>query len=150
MLLKIYYAFHEIRYTMYITVAGALTNVILNQLLMPVYGALGVAIATVVAGIVQTTLLLFVLKEKLGFTLYLKPFWEFMVRYLYHLAAFIGAFYLLYKLVLTALTYLFPQWLDLLVHHIGLWFWVGPVCLLAVGLLYYLRNKGGLHLYFLE
>ena len=45
---------------------------------------------------------------------------------------------------------LFPTHTNFLLQSIGLWLWVGPLCLGLVGLLYYLRNKYGLRLYFLE
>ncbi len=150
MLLNIYYALHETRYTMYITIAGAVSNVLLNRLLMPLYGAVGIAVATAIAAVIQTILLVIVLNKYLGFVIYLKQFGEFLVRYTLQLLLFIGVFYGLYKMVLLFISSVIPQWSDILLHQIGLWFWVGPICLLAVGLLYYLRNKGGLHLYFLE
>ena len=150
MLLKVYYALHEIHYTVYITIAGVISNVLLNFILMPKYGTLGIALATVLSGVLQTVLLLVILKKFLGFTLYLKPFGQFLMKYTPHLILFMGVFYALYRLTLSGIMYMLPQWSDILVHHLGLWFWVGPVCLLAVGMLYYLRNKGGLHLYFLE
>ncbi len=148
MLLNIYYALHETRYTMYITIVGAVSNVLLNRVLMPIYGALGIAMATVIAAIIQTVLLLIVLNIRMGFVLYLRPFGQFLTKYVMQLLLFITLFYSLYKAGVTIIRY--TPWSDMLLHHIGLWFWVGPICLIAVGLLYYLRNKGGLHLYFLE
>ena len=43
-----------------------------------------------------------------------------------------------------------PGYADFLLHHIGLWLWVGPLSLLIAGLVYYLRNKYGTRLYFLD
>lgn len=149
-LLNIFYALHETRYTMYIAIAGAVSNVLLNRVLMPVYGAIGIALATVLSAVIQTILLLLALNKLLRFSLYLKPFGQFMVRYIPQLVLALGIWYGLYKCLFMGITSFLPQWSDVVLHQIGLWFWVGPLCLLAVGLLYYFRNKGGLHLYFLE
>ncbi len=150
MLLNIYYALHETRYTMYITIAGAVSNVLLNRLLMPIYGAFGIALATAMAAVIQTVLLVIVLNRLLGFVIYLKQFGQFLAKYVLQLLLFIGVFYGLYKAVVLFISSVVPQWSTILLHSVGLWFWVGPICLGAVGMLYYLRNKGGLHLYFLE
>ncbi len=150
MLLNMYYALHETRYTMYITIAGAVSNVLLNRILMPIYGPLGIALATATAGVIQSLLLMAVLDIKLGFTIYAKQFGEFLIKFAVQFVLFVALFYGLYRIGLLAIMTIVPQWSDLLLKQIGLWFWVGPICLIAMALLYYLRNKGGIHLYFLE
>lgn len=149
-LLNIYYALHETRYVMYITIAGAFSNILLNRLLMPYYGATGIALATALAAIVQTILLLYIVRKKLGVDVYLSRFGLFMLRYSVHLAIVGSLFLGIYYLIVTGIEYLIPQWSDFLLFHIGLWFWVGPFCLGLLGLLYGMRKRGSLGLYFLE
>jgi putative peptidoglycan lipid II flippase len=149
-LLTIFYALHETRYTMYITLVGSASNVLLNRVLMPHYGAIGLALATVLAAVIQTVLLMLVLNKQLGFSVYLKSFGRFMMLYFFQLLVALGLWYGLYSFLLWWITNFLPQWSDVLLNQIGLWFWIGPLCLFVAGLLYYLRNKGGLHLYFLE
>ncbi len=151
MLLNIFYALHETRYTAIITVIGVMVNVILNRFLMPLYGAQGIALATVFAAVVQTLLLLIVLQQRLGLKIYMKQFTRYMLAYGIQLAIFMGIFFLLYHLGVMAIIYVVPErFADFLLHHIGLWMWVGPICLIPAGFLYYMRNKGGVSLYFLE
>ncbi len=149
-LLNIFYAVHETRYPMYITITGVIVNVVLNRFLMPIYGALGIALATVIAGVVQTILLLIVLQVRMGLKLYLQQFARFFLAYALQLVGFMGIFFALYTGGVFFITHVLPRYEDLLLHTIGLWFWVGPICLIPVAVLYYLRNKGGVRLHFLE
>ena len=150
MLLSVYYALHETRYTLYITIAGTILNVLLNRLLMPPYGALGIAVATVLAAIAQSILLLCALKVKFGFPLYGARFSQFVFYYFLQLALCGAVLFLLYRTVIALCLLLAPGWSDLLFHSIGLWFWVAPICLVAAGMVWYLRNKGGVRLYFFD
>ncbi len=149
-LLSLLYALHKTRYAMYTTIGGVGTNFLLNRLLMPYYGALGIAMATAIAAAVQSILLLIVLRTRLGFTLYLKRFAEFVMAYILQLLLFIGVFLVLYNLGVFGITYGMPGFKDVLLHNVGLWFWIGPICLIAVGVLYYIRKTFGVHMYFLD
>jgi putative peptidoglycan lipid II flippase len=150
MLLSIFYALHETWYTGVITVIGVLVNVIFNRLLMGYYGAWGIATATVTAAVVQTMLLLIVLQRRLGLKVYMRPFARFFSIYLIQLGVSMVAFLGCYHLIVWAILRVVPQYADFLLYHIGLWLWVGPLSLLMMGVLYYMRNKSGFNLYFLE
>ncbi len=149
-LLNIFYALHETKPTMYITIAGACTNFLLNRLLMPVYGAVGIALATALSAIVQTILFLIVLHIMFDFKIYIARFSQFILRYAVHLIIFMILFLGLYHILVAGISFFSDTWIDRLLHHIGLWFWVGPVCLGILGLFYSVRSKGGVQLYFLE
>ena len=56
---------HETKISTLITCLGTLTNVLLNRLLMPSYGAWGIAVATSLAAVVQAILLLLCCEENL-------------------------------------------------------------------------------------
>jgi len=150
MLLNIFYALHRTRPTMYITIAGTVINVLLNRILMPQYGALGIAISTALAAVIQTILFILVLQITLDFVIYLRRFLTFAFIYCLQVAGSLGLFFVLYYLCVGAIQSLIPSWSDFLLHHVGLWFWVGPLALVPAGLLYYARNRMNLHLHFLE
>lgn len=149
-LLNIYYALGATPYTLIIAIAGGVSNVLLNTILMPIYGAVGIALATVISAIFQTFLLVIVLHFIVDLTVYVKPFGFFLARYIPQLLLLLGAWYLVFKVIYLAIERTPPSWSDLFLHHIGIWFWVGPICLLCAVLFYRARGRHGLHLYFLE
>lgn len=148
--LTIYYSLHETKISTLITCLGTLTNVLLNRLLMPSYGALGIAVATSLAAVVQAICFVIVLRKKFNFTLYYKRFFKFLITYCVQIIICSLLFYLLYKLCVAFVKLYMPQWEDFLLHHIGLWLWVGPLSLIFAVILYYMRNKYGMKLYFLD
>lgn len=148
-LLSIYYSLHEMRYSTVITIVGAMANVFLNRLLMPLYGSVGIAFATSLGGILQTILFIVVLRWKFGFVLYYKRFIQFFASYCLQLTLVLGLFYMLYRLGRVCITLFIPAYEDFLLHTIGLWFWVGPLFLLFAGCVYYARKRYGVTLYFL-
>ncbi len=150
MILSIYYSLHETKISTIITCIGTGTNVILNRILMPSYGAWGIAVATSLAAVLQAVLFVIILQQKFGFVLYYKRFARFLVAYSAQLTLFSLIFYILYKLCVAFVKLWLPGSADFLLHHIGLWLWVGPLCLVLCGLLYMIRNKYGLKLYFLD
>ena len=150
MALSIYYALHETKISTLITCIGTITNVVLNRLLMPYYGAWGIAVATSIAGVVQAILFVFVLHYKFELKLYGKRFIRFATTYLIQLLFFSLIFLILYKLGVAFVNIYMPSKADFLLHSIGLWLWVGPLCLLLAAGMYILRNIYGMKLYFLD
>ena len=148
--LSLYYSLHETKITMIITLIGTAANIGLNRLLMAYYGAWGIAVATVLAGVLQSILFVIVLQKKYKFVLYYKRFFQFLGWYIAQLAVLSSVFYVFYKLCVAFVERYLPRYADFLLHAIGLWFWVGPLCLILCGLLYLARNKYGLKLYFLD
>lgn len=150
MILAIYYSLHETRIPTLITIVGTAVNVGLNRLLMPTYGAWGIAVATSLAAVIQAILFIIFLQLWFGFVIYYKRFIVYMLTYGLQLAVFGCAFYILYTLCVAFVTLYIPGAANILLHSIGLWFWVGPLCLALCGLLYKMRNKHGMKLYFLS
>lgn len=148
--LSIYYSLHETKISTIITCVGTAVNVALNRLLMPSYGAWGIAVATSLAAVVQSLLFIFVLYRKFGFVLYYKRFVRFLGVYLAQLLSFSLIFYILYTLIVSFVNLYMPASADFLLHNIGLWLWVGPLSIALCGALYALRNKCGMKLYFLD
>ncbi|MBA3752328.1 murein biosynthesis integral membrane protein MurJ [Candidatus Dependentiae bacterium] len=149
-LISIYSSLHELRYATAITFIGVLCNIFLNRLLVPLYGATGIAIATSLASILQTVLLIKALHIFFGFSSYYTQFFTFFYRYSILLTFFSTLFYILYRFTLYSIAYITPAYYDFLVHHIGLWLWVGPLCLILAGLFYLAYKQYGSRLYFFE
>ncbi len=150
MILSIYYSLHSTGIPTVITFIGTGTNVLLNRLLMPSYGAWGIAVATSLAAVLQAILFIIVLHWKFGFALYYKRFGRFLMGFAAQLTLFWIIFYTLYKLCVAFVKLYLPGYEDFLLHHIGLWLWVGPLCLGLCGILYIMRTTCGLKLYFLD
>ena len=149
-IISVYSSLHELRYATAITFVGVLSNIAFNRLLVPIYGATGIAVATSLAGAVQTLLLVITLHLFLGFYSYHKQLAIFCMRYSILLTTCSLIFYFLYKVCTWIITHYLPSYADFLVHHIGLWLWVGPLSLLLTALLYTAHKKYGSRLYFFE
>ena len=98
-MLTIFYSLHETRYTTAITIAGTVANVLLNRLLMPLYGAVGIAIATSLGAVLQTVLFLLVLQARFGFRIYYRKMASFIARFALQLLFAAALFLVLFKLV---------------------------------------------------
>ncbi len=150
MMLTIFYSLHETRYTTAITIAGTTANVLLNRLLMPLYGSVGIAVATSLGAVFQTILFILVLRTRFSFRIYYAKMGRFIGYYALQLLFAAAIFLVLFHLVAACVTLVLPGYADILLHHIGLWFWVGPLCLAIAGALYYARNTWGVRLYFID
>ncbi len=147
-IISVYSSLHELRYATAITFIGVASNILFNRLLIPVYGATGIAISTSLAGALQTVLLLVTLQLFFGFYTYHKHLTAFMARYSLLLGLFSLLFYVLYTLSVYTITHFIPSYADFLLHHIGLWLWVGPLCLILAVMLYFVHKRYGSELYF--
>lgn len=147
--LSIYYSMHETLVPTFITFAGALTNFALNRLLVPYLGALGIAIATPLAAIVQSILFILVLRYKFNFALYINNFLMFVARYIGQLLAISVPFYIIYKVLVKFIELIAPPYTEFLLRGIGLWLWIGPLSLLFFGVLYMFRKHFRINLHFL-
>ncbi len=149
-LLSMYYALHETRYPTLVTILGTGVLVMLNRFLMPLYGSVGIAVATSLSAAFQTALFIAILWWKYGFVLYVKRFAQFLLRFGLQLASISLLFYILYTLCRFIIKHTLSAYSDILLHTIGLWLWVGPLCLVLAGILYYGHKRYGVYIYFLE
>lgn len=156
-LLNMYYAFQNMWLPAVISLWVAIVNGILDYMLVRVYGygATGLALATVCAGIAQTILFIIGLKYHFKFSFYGRSFASFFVRYTGQLILFFSIFFYIYTGLYYAIevglsSYVSTFVINLLLHSILFWLWVGPICLLLFLLLYYSRHFFGINLYFLD
>lgn len=147
-LLNLYYALHETKLPMYISIFSTAVNFILSYILMTPLGVYGIALATTIAGIAQTLLFVFFLRYKFGFVFYLDNFIDFVWRYGIQLLIFSLIFFsfyynITYLIVKTTLATFF-------LTKIGFWLWFGPLCGILFLAMFKTRKLFGIHLYFLD
>lgn len=149
-ILNIYYAMHETFLPGVVSALALVVNIAFNLAFIWALGAVGLALATAIAGACQTILLLYFLRKKFGFHGFLPQFFDFVKKYLIELLAvsiiFLGLYYSCanaIKLLPAGLSYFFLQ-------RIGFWMWVAPLCLMSGLLLYLWRKRFGVRLYFLD
>lgn len=150
-LLNIYYGLHVTTIPTIISIFATGLNVVLDYVLLAKYQAVGLAAATTISlGIVQTLLLAVFLFWKFKFKIYFKDFFNFFVRYTVQLTLVLSLAYILYYLIERYIG-LLPQGLaQFLLYGVGFWFWVGPLCGMVLGALFYLRKVFKIELHFLD
>lgn len=150
-LLNVYYALHETFVPSMITLFGAVTNTVLDVILMRLFGIYGLAWATSIAAVVQTILFLFFLRKKFHFTLYGKPFAQFALRSLVQLCCGFALLYAGFVMIrLFFLHYFAEKWALLFTQKMGLWLWLGPLFGLICLLLLLTRKFFGLKMHFID
>jgi putative peptidoglycan lipid II flippase len=150
-ILNIYYAMHETKIPSIISILSTFVNIILNFVLMGLLKAPGLALATTIAGIIQTGLLLYYLNRSFAIHGYFYQFFRFAIRYSFQVVAMGTVFLLLYYGGQHLLATQAPQPIaHFFLDKIGFWLWAGPLCLLAGLLLYLYSGLFGVRLYFLD
>jgi putative peptidoglycan lipid II flippase len=152
-LFNLYYSFHDTRYPMAIAIVATTLNVIANYAFVGPFGTIGLALGTCVSGITQTVLSLFFLKYRHGFTLSLKEFFDFALRYSVQLMAVLIPFYWIYKVVYQGVVRACGNSTKaafFFIGSFGFWIWVAPLIIAAFGALYLTRKQFKVQLYFLD
>lgn len=148
---NIYYALHVTWIPSVIALCGSVVNIGLNFLLMRTFGAQGLALTLVIAAIVQSVLLILVLHSSFNFKIYARAFIQFLKNYCMQLVVVCGGMALLCAIISRILYYVLPSTIShALLHTIGYWIWVGPLCLVTGYLLYRTRSWFKVSLYFLD
>ena len=148
-ILNICYTFKESWKLISVTVFISIINIALNFAFLPLFGAPGLALATSIAAIAQTVLLLNLLARH-RIRVYLGAFMEFLATFLMQLIPLALLFFGIYKGIEFLLNKL-PEGLSaFLLVKIGFWFWAGPLCLLFFLVLWKMKQLFKLNLYFID
>lgn len=151
-LFNLYYSFHDTMLPTVIAVIATVLNVICNWLLVDSLGTIGLAVGTCVSGATQMVLSLFFLKERHAFTLYLKEFFAFALRYCMQLLVILAPLYGLYKLahsvVMDVCTS--PKVAFFFLKSFGFWVWAMPIICFGFLVFYLTRRLFGIQVYFLD
>lgn len=149
-LLNFYYARHVTWLPGIIAGVGATINIVLDFIFVNWFQAMGLALGTTLAGVVQTVLFVLFLHLYFDLMIYLKRFVQFAFRYLAQLLIVFAVFYGVYEGLTHAISSMPTTLSHFLLEKIGFWLWVGPLCLGAFGLLFITRKLFGVRLYFLD
>ena len=141
---NVYYALHKTSIPAAIAIVAVATNFALNWLLIDSLQAVGLALATSAAALLQTFLLYAVLYGFFNLKLYLWHLIEFILRYSIQMVAISVPFVLLYIGVTRFILYSF------FTDSFGFWLWVAPLCGAYMLTLYFTRQWFGIRLLFLE
>ncbi len=145
-LLNVYYSLHHTVIPAIIAVGSVAINYFLNLLLIDHLQAVGLALATTVAAILQT-LFLYGILYFFGISLYLTHLLAFCIKYVGQIVVVGIGFIGIYWTIITFLS-LIP--FSFFVNSIGFWLWVGPLCGLFMLTLYVTRSWFGVRILFLE
>ena len=149
-LLNMYYALRVTWIPSAISVVSTSLNVVLNYVLMPLWGAPGLALATAIAGIIQTILLLIFLIIRFEFKMYPAAFFLFLYRYTVQLVVMFSLMLATYYILRFMMSYLPAYIADFFLNNVGLWIWVGPLFIIFIAALYFTRSLFKVRLYFFD
>ncbi|HVX01088.1 MAG TPA: murein biosynthesis integral membrane protein MurJ [Candidatus Babeliaceae bacterium] len=149
-LLNIYYAQQQTTLPTFISLLGAICNTSLNLLLMYWLSTSGIALATSIAAAIQVIVSLWLLHKRLNMPLYVRQFLRFAFQYMVQLSIFIPIFYCLYRGAIAIIPLITGPFAQFFMVKIGLWLWVGPLCLLLMACLWLTRKLFGLKCYYLD
>lgn len=149
-LINIFYSMHDMRVPTITSVAFTIANISASLVLMPFIRAAGLALATSIAGMVQTVGLLYFLKTKYGFKLYGAYFVDYLKRYALQLVLVMPLFWLAHRALVSLVAQHCPNMSTFFLAKFGFWLWTGPLIALTFLLLYATRKLFGLRTHFLD
>jgi len=149
-LLSMFYALHETKIPMYVSLVALAVNFGFSYSFMSVWGAYGIALATTISAIVQTLLFVSLLRYRFAFVFYFKAFAEFIVRFGLQIVGLTVLFGALYWLSLQAIGLLPAAVGYFLLFKLGFWLWFVPLASIIFLAMFKTRKLFGIHLYFLS
>lgn len=150
-LLNVYYALHHTLIPGIIAIVSVCCNTFLNWVLIDVWKAVGLAIATTLAGILQTILLFGVLYYWVQLPLYFASLLQFILRYTVQLILFGLPSIMVYGMAQWIIAAYSSEYMQyILLNTIVFWVWVIPLCLLFMTALYTTRHFFGVRIIFFE
>jgi len=149
-LLNIFYSLHNTSIPAIISVVGMLANLGLNFVLMPYFGTMGLALATMSAGFIQAFLYAVILRIKFDFKFFYRNFMRFVSNYVLQLLVVLGALRLVYAACIYGFMTYAGTWQHFFLDTVAFWAWVAPLCALCVWVLMRTKKIFGVDLYFLN
>lgn len=156
--LTIFYALRLTVIPMIASIFAIATNYALSKQLIAAHGAAGIAFASSISAIIQTILLSMFLGQYLHISWSFKKWVNFLVSYALQLSILSSLLWISYKIgyiILQSLSFHFYI-LSLAItpstflYGIGVWLWVGPLCLIYLAGLYVSRNFFNLKLTYFD
>jgi putative peptidoglycan lipid II flippase len=149
-ILNVYYALHIAWVPALISSIAALINVLLDWIFLDYLQTIGLALATTLSAVIRTICLLMILHYHYKQYFYCKRLFIFMLYYSMQALVLFIPCALSYKYIYAVLMpYQANRYVAFMIHNIGFWFWVGPLCLFYCFSVWYFQKKWGKHAYFL-
>jgi len=150
--LNLFYTLHGSTFCIIIvSLSAIIANYSFSTLLMPFFGAVGLALAMVLSCGIQIILLLWFLQKYFAIKIYARPFLLFMIASCKQMSVLVLLFVIMYQIGIVLISFLFPAYIsNFLLYKIGFWLWAGPLCALTAYLFYHTRKRFAISLYFLD
>lgn len=148
-LTSIFYAFNDTWRPTLIGIFATCANFILNcaSLFLPSrYALFGIAASTAFSGFVMNFFSFYYLYTLYEFRLPLRAFLSFLIRYLIHLFVVGIYFGIVHTMIFWGLAH--SSWYHFFYREWGYWFVAFPLVMSCVALIYFLRKRSGIDLYF--
>lgn len=150
-ILSVYYALQLAWVPALIASISALVNVLLDWLFIDYLQEVGLAFATTCAAIMHTLLFLIVLHTTYKQHIYIGAMMRFFLLYVLQVSLLWIPFWMIYRIIEHGIkTYIPISCAGFMLHHIGFWFWAGPLSLLFLSTLWLSRHWFYGRVYFLE
>jgi len=149
-LINMYYALRNTRIPAIISALTIISNIVMNSLLIGSLQATGLALATALSWILQTTMFVVCLHYLFNVTVYGVAFFKFCVRYALQLTLIGAFFYGIYQGLVWSITHCMSFASAFLLEGLAFWLWIGPLCGLFFFVMWYTRRIFGVRLYFLD
>jgi putative peptidoglycan lipid II flippase len=149
-LISIYYALRNTKVPAVISALTIISNIIFNSLLIGPLQASGLAFASALSWMLQTMMFVVCLHYLFGMKIYGTSFLEFCGRYALQLVSMGVLFFATYKGLVWSIANYMAFASRFFIDGLGFWLWVGPLCLLFFGVMWYTRKAFGVRLYFLD
>jgi putative peptidoglycan lipid II flippase len=149
-ILNVYYAIHVAWVPAVISTIAALVNILLDWLFLDYLQSVGLALATTISAVVRCILLLAILQYYYKQQIYIRRMCSFMIHYSIQAFIFFVPFVFIYKQIYTITDIYIPTSLAwFMLHSLGFWLWVGPLCIGYCLILWYFQKKYFRQMYFL-
>ena len=134
-----------------VSLVAIVSNYCFGKLLMPFFGAVGLALAMVFSCALQSFLLLWFFHRNFSMSIYIRPFFTFVKAAGKQLLLLILLFGLLYQGGIVLISYACTSALKtFFLTKMGFWLWTGPLCMMIGYLFYKTRAFFSVRLYFLD
>ncbi|MCK5632650.1 murein biosynthesis integral membrane protein MurJ [bacterium] len=149
-LLNIYYAKHNTWIPTLVTLISVGVNITLNFVLIRIWYATGLALATSITFGLQVILLTWLLQKKFGIKLYLSRFFKFVYHYCLQMFVVFGGVFGLYRLFGFLIAQTPAGFANFFLNSLGFWLWVGPLIGFGFFMLFLTRKIFKVRVYFLD
>jgi putative peptidoglycan lipid II flippase len=127
-----------------------LVNIGLNMVLMPIWSAVGLIIATSLSGLIQLMLSAIVLHKKYDIHIPYTRLLQFLARFAVQIVICGGPLWLIATMLRATIRTYMPWYGNFFADGLGMWIWVAPWSLFVMIILYITRRIAGTSMHFIK